>query len=613
MMEVQQVSLLLQEVSGEILKARELSEVQSKQDPETNPYKSKYEARKIIKDALADIEEQVNVVDLDEIDVGDEACDEDQNSEEHSLRMGVTTRIMLGALEYELGINFIETEEVTTGEEHLESSLNYLAGGDGLSPLKVSLLIAIKCQIGIVWSNRSDHNKSLGYFQEAEKLFEEYKAKTGVPPLFHKDILLTEEKITAKTLQEREAEFENQHTLTLYYIAQSYNNLGEREKSGKYCHITLLRQMETSQYESMDWALNCATLGQFYITKDMYNFARYCLACALKIGEEALDKFNPEDYDESEVQRAEEKVKKMEADIARCWAKYCLNLLISSHQKRLNDGADGLNQDTGNREDPETAGMDDLKHLKFKDLEVTSIEEQVSDKLAKSYDEARAMFLCGQKWLQKAQEFYVFDGYVSDFVEINQDLSQLFKYLSFFDDSFESRCKMHKRRIDLLNTPLLELNPKHFLQICRQLTFEIGEIYSDMADLKKAIMEEDSTKVNTDNIRKFNKLLMQGIKFYQGFIDSYKHMDKHPEKYEDDAVRGILLSYFYMARLHSKYLTPERRVKGEHMMKEKECYDVIVNYCDTHTDMPNVFEEELAISREMVGLFPARVNQILDA
>ena len=221
--------------------------------------------------------------------------------------MPVTARILLAALEYELGINFVETEEVTTGEDHFESSLNYLKGCKELSPLAVSLLIAIKCQIGIIWSNRSDHKKSLSYFQEAETLFEEYKANTGIAPLHYKDLVLIEGKMSTATLQQREKEFENQHTLTLYYIAQSFNNLGEREKSGKYCHITLIRQMETGQYEAMDWALNCATLGQFYITKDLYNFSRYCLACSSKIGEEALEKFNPEEYDESERQRGRRK------------------------------------------------------------------------------------------------------------------------------------------------------------------------------------------------------------------------------------------------------------------------------------------------------------------
>ena len=58
---------------------------------------------------------------------------------------------------------------------------------------------------------------------------------------------------------------------------------------------------------------------------------------------------------------AEEKVKKMEADIARCWAKYCLNLLISSHQRRLEEGVSQENQESNAAENQDAA--DDLKHI----------------------------------------------------------------------------------------------------------------------------------------------------------------------------------------------------------------------------------------------------------
>ncbi|XP_065055492.1 KIF-binding protein-like [Rhopilema esculentum] len=602
----------LDKVSSDISKARELSDVASKNDPETNPYKSKYEARKILKDVLADLEEQNDVGQIRE---GDDADDRGVkwDSEEECIRKPLQPAVYFAALEYELAVNFVETEEIPTGEEHFDSSLNYLKNFNPHSPCVISLMIAVKCQQGILWSNRSDHTKALIFIQEAEALYEKYKASVGNAPLFYKDILVMNEQKDASTPKERESEFEKQHTLTLYYIAQSYSNLGKREESGKYCHITLLRQMETAQYDPQDWALNCATLGQYYITKDKYNFSRYCLACASRIGEEALSKFNPENYEEGERQRAEDKVHKMEADIARCWAKYCLNLLIASHEFKIeNSDESGMVAQPSNASE-DSSSEDDLKHLRFKGIEVTSLEEEVTDKLVKTYDEARNVFLCGQKWLQKAKEFYIFDGYVSDFVEINQDLSQLFKYLAFFDDSFERRCKMHKRRIDLLNAPLIELNPKHFLQICRQLTFEIAEIYSFMADLKKAILEQEPSRLSAESVNKFNRLLAQGIKYYQGFIDSYIHMDKQPEKYEDDAVRGVLLSHFYMARLHSKYLSPDKRIKAEYLQKEKDLYEAIVKYCDSHPDMPNVFEEELSLSREMISLFPAKLNQLLDS
>ena len=37
---------------------------------------------------------------------------------------------------------------------------------------------------------------------------------------------------------------------------------------------------------------------------------------------------------------------------------------------------------------------------------------------------------------------------------------------------------MHKRRIDLLEAVVKQLNPQYFLLVCRQLNFELAEIYS---------------------------------------------------------------------------------------------------------------------------------------
>lgn len=42
------------------------------------------------------------------------------------------------------------------------------------------------------------------------------------------------------------------------------------------------------------------------------------------------------------------------------------------------------------------------------------------------------------------------DGYVTDHIEILQDHSALFRGLAFFEEDLERRCKMHKRRIDML-------------------------------------------------------------------------------------------------------------------------------------------------------------------
>lgn len=228
--------------------------------------------------------------------------------------------------------------------------------------------------------------------------------------------------------------------------------------------------------------------------------------------------------------------------------------------------------------------------------------------------QARCIFREAQKWLNQAKEYYILDGHVSDFVQIQQDVSQLFKYVAFFEDDKDRKCKMQKRRVDILSDILCELNPQHYLQICRQLMFESAEAHSEMVDLKIAIMNEntDHTPPSSHAIKKVNHLINQAIKFFQTFIDSMKHKGSLPETYDNDIVRPALVSHFCIARLYSKYLCAETRVKLEYLRKSVDLYNYIVNYCDTHPDMPqDAFQDELQISRDMAMLLPIKMSKIM--
>ena len=66
------------------------------------------------------------------------------------------------------------------------------------------------------------------------------------------------------------------------------------------------------------------------------------------------------------------------------------------------------------------------------------------------FTEARALFLVGQTYVTQAKEYFEMDSFVTDRIEILQDHSALFRALAFFEDDLERRCKMHKRRVDML-------------------------------------------------------------------------------------------------------------------------------------------------------------------
>ena len=57
--------------------------------------------------------------------------------------------------------------------------------------------------------------------------------------------------------------------------------------------------------------------------------------------------------------------------------------------------------------------------------------------------------------IKNDNKHFILDGFVTDYVELTQDLSKSWKHLAEFDTNLERRCKMHKRRIDM-NTNLIK-------------------------------------------------------------------------------------------------------------------------------------------------------------
>lgn len=64
-------------------------------------------------------------------------------------------------------------------------------------------------------------------------------------------------------------------------------------------------------------------------------------------------------------------------------------------------------------------------------------EDQITDNFALTYEDGRVIFLNAQQWLNKAKEYYSLEDHASDYVQIVQDMSQLYKHLAFFEEDDE--------------------------------------------------------------------------------------------------------------------------------------------------------------------------------
>ncbi|CAH1792549.1 unnamed protein product [Owenia fusiformis] len=584
-------NFLEEECIAKYAEALQLEDIEAKKDPETEPYKSKYTARKIYHDLLTALNEISQ-------------SNSDENSENFVKIAAVT-----GLLLYKLGVNYIDCEEATDGEQHLSKALIVLEAFK-LHPLTINTLQKVYCQFGFLWTSRRQQKKAQEYLEKGEEVYKQYKEQCGIGP-YVCDELLTKstENLDSETLNRKRMDnFESDYTHTLYYLAQVYGALEDTDKSAEYCCLTLTRQLNANDYQPLDWALNAATLSQYYMTNCDYKTARHCLAAANVILAETGEVPDQEpSEDEGEAEKNDrEKIPRGCADIARCWSKYGLSILEASKEKVLRE-----HEQTGALLASAQNAENSTSSIDF-NLDVTNTEDNITANLVLDFEEARKVFLCVQRWLNSAKEFYKLDGHCTDYVEIIQDYSKVFKLLSFFEMDFERQCKMHKRRIDLLDAVLNELSQQHYLLICRQLIYEIAETYAAILDIKSAIIESDPTMRTPHAIKKINMLAANSIKYYVRYMDTLRDMKtkKLPDKFCEDDERPALVAQFCIGRLYGKFFSPDVQQTFQNKKTSFEYYKFLVDYCKKHDDAKEKMKAEYEICVEMVDLLPAKLDQI---
>uniref|UniRef100_A0A7N8WUZ8 KIF-binding protein n=1 Tax=Mastacembelus armatus TaxID=205130 RepID=A0A7N8WUZ8_9TELE len=569
-------------ICEKFINAQNLVEIESRKDPESDPFRSRYKARELLKEIYCSLKNFEATEEENGGESGDQRPTEQaiDGQREDGFSQGFSgdspaglQAAKLGAVEYYLGVNHIDTEELSAGQEHLMNCIKLLERCR-VSPENVSLFIHVRNQLGILWAGYINSNM-LAY------------------------------------------------THTMYYLAQVYRNLGQTERAATYCHCTLQRQLQLNQFSPMEWALNAATLSQYYITKGRYMEGRHCLSAATVISGLAGEVPCEPAAQESETENEHwEQLRQKGAEIARCWIKYCLNLLQDA-KKLLEDNIGELDTDrqeelkrarTHNEEEEEKCKKSTLMFGSEDTFDaIASLEEKVCCSFPLDFTEARAVFLVGQNYVTQAKEYFQIDGYVTDHIEILQDHSALFKTLAFFEEDLERRCKMHKRRVDMIEPICNDLNAKYYLLIRRQLMFELAETFMEMTDLKLALANRQTDTQSLDNhtIKKFNYLCSASAKYFQMFLDSLCFPEgKFPEHLEEEVLRPALVAHFRVGRLHSRLITFSPLAQLENLSKSLENYKYVVEYCEVHPEAATAVEAELELSKEMVGLLPVKINHI---
>ncbi|XP_031848097.1 KIF-binding protein isoform X2 [Nomia melanderi] len=510
--------------------------------------------------------------------------------------------IQLALTHLRLSTLYVDEEDLKAGEEQLEKCIDLLKDKEMETDAITPLITALNQQ-GFILSQWKQPLKAKVVLHRAEQIFQNYTKDNKEYKIPRADFNTIQEVHDEVVLKEV---FEKLHTMTLFYLAQIYTSLQDHYMSAIYCHMTLRRQLYHNEVmhdlDHIDWALNAATLSQYFLEIEGFTQARYHLGAAsyiLQVYEDKLKKKTEVNGQTEAVAADWENFKDKSADVARCWAKYGLILLISSKERLLELSEEDEENDQANKKENSKPKL--KEDLKFEVLEgkIEPIINQITDKYLLDFDDARRVFLNVQKWLDQAMSYYTFDDHASDYVHIVQDLSQAYNYLSFYEESEDRKAKMHKRRVDILENVEKELNPQFYKAACRQIWFELGETYSGILQIKFDRL--NTTNKNPQAVMKINNLAQNSIKYFQKFIDSLETNSSDPEnpKYSDDVLRPALFSYFQIGRMYSKMIPPDF---VDNIANSIKAYKFVVDYCDKYPAAAEVMKFELNHCKELVSL-----------
>jgi len=538
-------------------------------DPPTNPYDSKYKA-------FSKLEEMQEIMN----NLTDPECQEHIDA--------LQSYILVSC-----GVIKAEVEEPTMGEKFLMRCLEMC---DKVQEEKYTLSCRLSAhnQLGIIWCTRDEVIKSRQHLEKSLNIYFNFKNENSREIFLFEDLMYPD-KYEAKANQEKNVEMLVTHTY--YYLAQVHGKQGNSKKSAEYCHETLDRQMRNSEYDPVDWCSNAAILSQFYLNEENFKSARYHLCSSLIIFEKHFDENKEED------EERKEKIDMCRAHIDRLCGKYGETILEYSHSESILAKVYKTIENVGNAED------EAVENPEFGDLDVSSKIEEITDKKIVDWETARKTFIWTQKHFTASQEFYTMNEKCSDYVEITRDMSQLYKHLIYFEEDNDRKSKMHRRRADLLETVLKELSETHYLLVVRQILFELGEIFSDMMDLKTKRWNEEPN--NPHHAKKVNMMVTQAIHYFTRFLDTMKVEGKHPDKYNEDSVRPALLARFHLGRLASKFVVDENTEQHlRNVLTTFTSYKAIVDYCTRNEDGAKAMEEEFEVCQEMVRLLPVKIDKI---
>ncbi|KAN0055616.1 hypothetical protein ACTA71_008732 [Dictyostelium dimigraforme] len=581
-------------------------------DPDQTPYKSKYEAIELLKELKKDI------------------SDSKKEKEEQDILD------YLVVIDSKLGELFIATDEITLGLSVCKECLKPLESIKNKFPLET---ISTLQSIAIIDINKNDFENGKQLLIKSENLINETIEKQQINNQ-------KEQKEKEQQQQQQQLNFKDKlDSLQLqnyFYFAQLYGLLKDSELSSKYCELTLRKQLKRNNFDKLEWCKNSLMLAEYYLSELNFDYAKQCFLVSNYICKEI----------ENEGDREE-----TQANIYLVMGKFYLEFLHFfrdienlNHCHRVNNndndvdfiqgGLSSIKLEKEKEEEDKLFDENQIKKEKMLDLIsfnkrslniekplFTELGNQLLDKIynhstftspidlivVKDQPSARDIFLKSQHFFNKAKKYYKLDGFVSQHIKILFDQINLFEYLNMFETNAGRKVGIHKKKIELIEPLLKELNPTYFLSSIRSIYFKIAEIYSEISKIYQYIC------TNLREIQTYNECLFKSMEYYNLFLNSYNdgQVPNSPKITEEEKMKSIIEDFEVYINAKLELAVCHKNVKGvnklvlEHLEKSLNIFRSIITLLDSvPKDISSRHTQEYHLCSQMSSLLPQKIQYL---
>ena len=506
-------------------------------------------------------------------------------------------------LYYYLGSFNASNEDPSVCEEPFTKSIKYFNSFPTKIKMKfVNYYQEIFNNLGIIYYNRGEIKKGLEHLAKAEQIYKTFFLELSQNKenkyIFSNDLAffisnINNEKTNnilfnfeTSDFEKNKKIFEHNYTLTIFYFAQAFTKLNFRKKAIHFCSVTLKRQIENNEYDIKDAVNNCINLSDFYLESQNFAQTEYILRCALSL--------IPEDKTQK---------KKLRASVQAQLGKYYLERLKLALLLMRKNTSIANEKNLEELINKKKFTIDNLKDVKFPEI-----------KDVQSLEEAKSLFRKGNTQLKRALKIFVMDGYVTDHIKITQTISQLYKYLIFFEPDNARIFSMEDRRINLLEPMVQAINHKVYVIQWQEISLELAEIFCEIFESNYEIFRKDPKKIDEKKIEEINEYGRKSLFYYEdiiGYIET--EYGKETEKKFEDFITIVTIKS-NIARLYSKIIfLDDIKKRVDSLKKSLDIYNQVYKLLKGAKDIfgeKEELKENLNMCEEMIGMLPIKIDKI---